>query len=99
MSFDHEKLSKIWNKGKTDPNNKPTVYRKDVCGAWIRWEDYGKNSRFGWNVDHIVPEARGGTDHIDNLQPLHWENNARKSDGNLSCPITSLGNKNIRQFE
>lgn len=31
--------------------------------------------------------ANGGSDNITNLQPLYWENNAKKSDNlNWSCP-------------
>jgi len=38
------------------------------------------NSRFGWTIDHILPKARGGTNALKNLRPLHWLNNAAKGD-------------------
>jgi len=28
----------------------------------------------------ILPVSKGDTDHIDNLQPLQWENNRHKGD-------------------
>lgn len=32
-----------------------------------------------YEVDHIVPKARGGPDHQDNFQYLFWEDNIKKS--------------------
>jgi len=78
--YDHATLSAIWAKALVDSNNDPNVFRKDVYGAWIAWAQYGQTSKYGWEVDHIVPIARGGSEELGNLQPLHWENNRRKSD-------------------
>jgi hypothetical protein len=41
------------------------------------------------------PVAKGGGDELDNLRPLHWENNLSKSDGKLVCVITADGDKNV----
>ena len=38
------------------------------------------NSKYGWEIDHIYPTALGGTDDLDNLQPLYWEYNRQKGD-------------------
>jgi 5-methylcytosine-specific restriction endonuclease McrA len=85
-NYDHQTLSAIWAKASVVPNNDPNVFRKDTCGAWIAWRDYGnRDSKYGWEVDHIVPVARNGSDSLSNLRPLHWQNNARKSDGSLVC--------------
>ena len=34
----------------------------------------------GWEIDHIKPVARGGSDDLSNLQPLYWETNRNKGD-------------------
>jgi hypothetical protein len=53
------------------PNNDPKDWRKDQCGAWIARNQYGnRNSRYGWEVDHIKPESEGGGDELSNLRPI-----------------------------
>lgn len=86
--YDHAKLSAVWNKGTIIPGSDPNVVRKDACGATIYWREHGnRNSRFGWEVDHIKPESHGGSDDLWNLQPLHWQNNVAKGDGPLRCDV------------
>ena len=41
---------------------------------------YGQESQYGWEIDHIMPKSRGRSDNLSNLQPLHWQNNRRKGD-------------------
>ena len=33
----------------------------------------------GWHIDHIIPLAKGGTNHYTNLQPLWAEDNRKKA--------------------
>ena len=55
----------------------PNVWRQDDYGSIIRWGDYGdRKSAYGWEIDHRVPTALGGTDASSNLRALHWQNNA-----------------------
>lgn len=49
-----------------------------LCAGEIRFEDYGRYSATGWQIDHVVPKARGGSDHPRNLEPAHSLCNAYK---------------------
>lgn len=88
-SFDGVMKYRVWWKGRTIQGLNPDQWRLDACGALIYFDDYGKtDSKYGWEIDHIVPVALGGGDEIDNLQPLQWQNNRAKSDGPLVCVVT-----------
>jgi hypothetical protein len=48
----------------------------DCNGLWVNRSAYGdKNSPFGWELDHIVPKALGGSDDVSNLRPRHCSGN------------------------
>jgi len=93
MSFSDEKIQKVWEKGKIVSKH-PDVWRKDECDAWIKRTEYGnRDSKYGWEIDHIDPD---GGDELPNLRPLQWENNVATSDkGQLTCVVTSEGTKNV----
>lgn len=86
----------VWDKAeKSSAENEKNGFRKDQCGAWIKWSKYGdRKSDYGWEIDHIKTVANGGNDSLSNLRPLHWKNNAVKQDGRLTCPVKSDGTKN-----
>jgi 5-methylcytosine-specific restriction endonuclease McrA len=41
---------------------------------------YGKTTPQGWEVDHLKPKSKGGTDDLNNLNPTQWLENRQKSD-------------------
>lgn len=87
MELTEEKKREIWNKGIIDDKYPSERVRKDACGAFMLYEDFGnRNSIFGWEIDHIYPaallkEQNIAEDLIDdpiNLRPINWKNNASK---------------------
>ena len=90
----------VWAKAEAiSRDNEEKGFRKDDCGAWIRYQDYGDRSsetNYGWEIDHIKPRSDGGSDDITNLRPLHWANNLAKSDNypKWTPAIVSDGIKN-----
>jgi hypothetical protein len=87
--FDDATIEAVWQKGTPEPDY--SGFRKDACGASMQRSKYGKTEKWGWEIDHIKPVAKGGTDELSNLQPLQWENNRRKGDSypKYDCAVTS----------
>ena len=81
-------VERVWRKGVfiSDKNKdgelkwSPNEWRRDHMGNPIRHDDYGdRDSDYGWEIDHIVPVAKGGSDAIDNLRPLQWAANVARN--------------------
>jgi 5-methylcytosine-specific restriction endonuclease McrA len=71
----------VWEKGQAIPEYPPEIWRLDKYASLMKRTDFGdRKSKYGWEIDHIKPVLHGGSDSIDNLQPLHWKNNAEKGD-------------------
>lgn len=83
MELTEEIRRAIWEKGVIDDKYPSEKIRKDACGAFIRYGDFGnRDSIFGWEVDHIYPASKlkegDDVDNPANLRPFHWKNNASK---------------------
>ena len=77
--FSPEVVEAVWQKARTMGVHE--TLRVDAWGWTIVRSDYANNrSRYGWEIDHIVPVSQGGGDELTNLQPLQWENNRRKDE-------------------
>ena len=80
---DEDLVQAVWEKG--GHTNKvgfgPEEWRQDIVGHMISRDKHGRrDSKFGWEIDHIKPVALGGSDDLDNLQPLYWRTNVSKDD-------------------
>ena len=69
--------AEVWRKGAAIPGYDPNQWRHDANGSVIRFGDYGdRDSKYGWEADHIVPVSSGGSNNLSHLRPLHWHTNA-----------------------
>lgn len=66
----------VWRKGTAIPDRDPAQWRRDVYGNVMFFAAHGdRNDAFGWEIDHIVPVAEGGSNDMMDLRPLHWRAN------------------------
>jgi hypothetical protein len=98
-NFTEAQISAVWEKAKKIDGYDPGKYRQDPCGAWIVCNQYGERGSYGWEVDHALPESKGGDANPINIRAMQWENNESKSDDFpvYKSAVTSKGNGNIRQ--
>ena len=76
MDLNRETAMRLWNKS-FGKDTKAT----DFSGRTIAKGAYNdRNSEFGWNVDHILPESKGGATADYNLICCHIKTNDEKAD-------------------
>lgn len=75
-----DKIEKTWKNAKKIRGQDPSVYRQAPYGNTMYKPLYGKDTDMGWQVDHITPKARGGSDATRNLQALNTRLNREKAD-------------------
>jgi hypothetical protein len=69
-----------WQKAQVVLGYNPQSVRKDRFGSWIQWDQYGKTTPYGWEIDHAVPKNLGGLLSPINEIATQWKNNRTKSD-------------------
>ena len=73
-------VDRVWDKAKKIRGENPNFVRKDPYGNRIRKSHFGRDTPEGWEVDHIKPQSKGGSDHIRNLQAMQTAKNRELGD-------------------
>jgi 5-methylcytosine-specific restriction endonuclease McrA len=75
-----DQKEKAWKNADKVRGKDPDLYRKDPYGNIMYKPSHGKASEMGWDVDHIKPVSRGGSEATKNLQALNASVNRGKGD-------------------
>lgn len=89
-------IQEVWNRAQQVDGYDINIVRQDCCGAWIMRSEYGKTTPYGWEIDHVYPQSRGGDSAPENLRAMHWENNRAKGDDYpvYNVAVQAKGNTN-----
>lgn len=68
-------VDRVFETAKVHNNLNPNKYREDPSGKIINRDNYGTSKKGGWEIDHIKPQSKGGSDYINNLQALNTHDN------------------------
>ena len=80
MADYRRRKDEVWSRASKVRGKDPNKYRKDPYGNEIYRGSYGKSSPMGWEIDHIRPKSRGGSDRLNNLQALNTRKNRSLGD-------------------
>lgn len=87
------RIDKAWKSAKEIQGKDPDKYRRDPYGNVMYRNSYGKNTPMGWEIDHIKPRSRDGSDATRNLQALNTKVNRDKGNTLVKKTRHSKSNK------
>ena len=79
-TFTQDRIDEVWGKAAIVRGEDTNLYRKDVAGNILYKPSYGLDTPKGWEIDHINPVSKGGSDNLRNLQVLQTATNQSKGD-------------------
>jgi hypothetical protein len=95
VSYDSDTINRVWEKARIIKGYNPQQFRKDICGAWICKDDYGKHDKLslGWEIASFNPfktESSVSTMRTY-LLPMQWENYEKRGNDfpDVHCCVDS----------
>jgi hypothetical protein len=79
-------IDAAWEHGRVMPEADASIWRQDACGAWMRREQIGRQTEFGWKIRSLSTSAEQTP---DDLRPFHWRNDFEMASGHPRCAVTS----------
>jgi hypothetical protein len=67
----------VWQTAGKVAGKNPATHRVDASGTLIQRNQYGKPGvgAGSWEIDHMKPQSKGGSDRVHNLQALNTHDN------------------------
>lgn len=85
MTFTTPEIPRGWTAGFKKHLIKNWHYVCPWCGEFMDEDEvWNEVNGRAITLDHITPRARGGTDAVGNLQPMHWACNRAKGVGSMA---------------
>lgn len=104
--YSKKQIEEAWDTARRVDGLDAALWRLDPCDALIYRDGYGQETRYGWNIDHVIPktlfkDSNGYDSTPHNRRAMHWENNASKADDfpAYKCATTRKGNDNVPPSE
>lgn len=96
-----QQIKTAWEKATVVTGDKDNgkVWRKDLAGAWIKFDQHGEETDYGWQIDHAFPKSLGGGEENENIRAMHRENNGSKADDfpKFTTVLSSNGQENVKK--
>jgi hypothetical protein len=79
-------IDAAWEHGRVMPEADASIWRQDACGAWMRREQIGRQTEFGWKIRSLSTSAEQTP---DDLRPFQWRNDFEVASGHPHCAVTA----------